>query len=407
MIKHFRIQNFRLLRDIRFDPAPISVIVGPNGCGKTSLLQAIDFLRAFFMSSVEVYLDRLGWSYREIPNIQATSKVIQWELEVELQPDPAGRGAGSYHYEISVSPKRYLSIGKETLVYTPLGGGTEVTLLKRLGRNIEITSLPETEPKKYVVPSLPASAISGFAFGRSRTQYPEMYHFAQWVRRIRYFSVLDPEKLRTRDRGTYPFLGRFGEHLAPVLAGFKRRKPDAFQHLVSRMKRAFPYLKDISFSGSGWGWRSLRLHETRGNIEVVLNSRLISDGFLRFLALTSFLYLDVIPTVVMFEEIENGVHPHLLREMVQVLRELTLRKSPYASQVMFTTHSPYVLDEFYDKPEQVWVMDLTGPNARAQLNHLRDRTEIGKVRRAFESLGEAWYSNAIGGNPPLLPFRNN
>jgi predicted ATPase len=173
------------------------------------------------------------------------------------------------------------------------------------------------------------------------------------------------------------------------------------------MKRAFPYLKDISFSGSGWGWRALRLHEARGNAEVVVNSRLISDGFLRLLALTSFLYLDVIPSVVMFEEIENGVHPHLLREMVQVLRELTLRKSPYTSQVMFTTHSPYVLDEFYDKPEQVSVMDLTGPNARAQLNQLKDKTEIGKVRRAFESLGEAWYSNAIGGNPPLFPFRNN
>jgi AAA15 family ATPase/GTPase len=65
----FSIRNFKNLAEV---PAvegelipfgPINVLIGPNGSGKVSLLQAIDFLRAFFMSSVELYLKDRGWDY--------------------------------------------------------------------------------------------------------------------------------------------------------------------------------------------------------------------------------------------------------------------------------------------------------------------------------------------------------
>src|SRR5437762_1208990 len=60
---------------------PLNVLIGPNGSGKSSFLQAIDFLRAFFRSSVEVYLQERGWDYRDLPNLRQTGKAIRWEVE--------------------------------------------------------------------------------------------------------------------------------------------------------------------------------------------------------------------------------------------------------------------------------------------------------------------------------------
>jgi len=403
LIKRFAVRNFKILQNVSIEAAPLNVFIGPNGSGKSSLLQAIDFMRAFFLPSIDVYLERRGWKYRDIPNLKGSSKTIQWEMSAALDGDAEGRGAGLYDYSISLSPKRYLGIGREQLDYTPLEG-ERITLLKRIGRRIQIFDRKKNNLASYVAPNLPTGAVAAFSnFGRENAQI-EMRLFARWVRRFRYFEALDPKSMRNPDRGKYVYLGSSGEHLGPVVASLKNHRPESFAKLLARLKAFFPNLSDISFTGQAWGWRSIRLHEKHGTKEFVLNNRQVSDGLLRLLAMTTFLYLDVIPSVMMFEEPENGVHPHILREMVLILKELTLRKSPNATQVFFTTHSPYVLDEFTDHPEQVWVTDNSYSKGGTKIVRLSDQSQLANVKKAFESLGEAWFFNAIGGNPPSMLF---
>jgi hypothetical protein len=120
----------------------------------------------------------------------------------------------------------------------------------------------------------------------------------------------------------------------------------------------------------------------------------MSDGILRVLAIATLLYVDNPPSVVMFEEPENGIHPQLLRVVVQMLRELTLRKLVPSPQVIFTTHSPYVLDEFYEKPKEVFLMDRA--ERGSAVFELRTSDELPLVKELFsKSLGEAWFSGLI------------
>ena len=398
MITHFQIQNFKNLMDVRFDPQPLNVVIGPNGCGKSSLLQAIAFLRSFFMSSVELYIRDKGWEFRDLPNLRQTSKTIQWRVTAELGSDEHGVGAGTYEYSIRLSPRRYLGIGAESLVYAA-PGSAPVPLLSRKGRKTEILNRRSGERERGELYSVLASIISTFDPARDRARYPELLRFREWVERFRYFLIWDPKVLRSRDRGKYEEPGPSGEHLAPVLALLKQRHPAKFEKLVRRIRRLFPHVTDISVTGGrGWGWRSIRLHERDGHQDIPFNSQQMSDGVLRILAVASLLYLDNPPSLVMFEEPEDGVHPQLIREVIQILRELTLRKPPNCTQVIFTTHSPYVLDEFYDHPENVSVMERARPQAGAALSQLGAASELAKVKEAFPgSLGEAWFSGLIGG----------
>jgi predicted ATPase len=246
--------------------------------------------------------------------------------------------------------------------------------------------------------------MSQFEPRRDHDKYPELLRFRAWIGTFRSFLLWDPKILRMPDRGKHDTLGPSGQHLAPLLARLRREKPDAYAKLVNRVKRLFPTVSDISVQGGGrWGWQTLRLHEANGQA-VTFNSQQMSDGVLRLLAVTSLLYLDRIPAVVTFEEPENGVHPQLIREVVQVLRELTLRKPPNECQVFFTTHSPYVLDEFYEHPEEVFLVERGRPLEGATITRLQDRPQLTTLRKAFDhSLGEAWVTGLLGATAGAKP----
>ena len=64
--------------------------------------------------------------------------------------------------------------------------------------------------------------------------------------------------------------------------------------------------------------------------------------------------------------------PNSYGEEIQILREITLKGPPNECQVFFTTHSPYVLDEFLQHPEQVYCLDRPKPLAGATIQRLSD-----------------------------------
>jgi predicted ATPase len=399
VIKSIAISNFKNLREVPKLPLePVNVLIGPNGSGKSSFLQAIDFLKAFFMSSVELYLKEKEWKYKDLPNLRQSQKTIHWDIEVEIPPDDKGAYGGAYSYSVSLSPKRYLAVGKEQLAFAPKNS-SKITLLERKGRLIKLLDRRTQTEENFAEIGLPASVMSRLNSREHKEKFPELLHFRGWIQRFQSFLLWDPKVLRMPDRGKHEGLGQSGEHLAPILARLKREKTQAFAKLVSRVKRLFPTVSEISVSGDrGWGWQRINLHE-KNDQTIVFNSQQMSDGVLRLLAVTSLLYLDRIPPVITFEEPENGVHPQLIREVVQVLRELTLRKPPNQCQVFFTTHSPYVLDEFYDHPEQVLLVERGKPLEGTTITRLSDRSQLKIVRNVFDnSLGEAWVTGLLGAN---------
>jgi predicted ATPase len=68
---------------------------------------------------------------------------------------------------------------------------------------------------------------------------------------------------------------------------------------------------------------------------------ILSDGTLRFAAITAAFFQPDLPEILTLEEIENGLHPTRLRLLVELMKAMS--KSGNV-QVMATTHSPLILE---------------------------------------------------------------
>jgi len=110
----------------------------------------------------------------------------------------------------------------------------------------------------------------------------------------------------------------------------------------------------------------------------------ISDGMLLILAYLAILYLPKPPRFLLVEEPENGLHPGLLQNVISILGDIV--KQQEKTQVILTTHSPYVIDLF--KPNEVTLCNKN-PDGSISVQRLSESKTVREQIDIF-TLGEIW-----------------
>lgn len=132
----------------------------------------------------------------------------------------------------------------------------------------------------------------------------------------------------------------------------------------------------------------LRLKTKTGS---VVRGQHLSDGTLLVLGFLAVAYLPEPPRLLLIEEPENGIYPKRLEEVIRILRRIVEEKE--GPQIVFTTHSPFVVSHF--QPEEVTFLtrNPAHPGAGVRARPLRDapnlRERLGK--NEFY-LGELWFN---------------
>src|SRR5206468_2618125 len=116
----------------------------------------------------------------------------------------------------------------------------------------------------------------------------------------------------------------------------------------------------------------------------ILPASQASDGLLLVLAYLAILYSPEPPRLLLIEEPENGIHPRRLADVLKVLKELVHDQS--RTQVLLTTHSPYVVDLF--QPQEV-TLCLKGADGAVTTHRLSESKTVREQLDIFQ-LGEIW-----------------
>lgn len=106
-------------------------------------------------------------------------------------------------------------------------------------------------------------------------------------------------------------------------------------------------------------------------------------------------------SMIAFDEVENQLHPHAIRTLIAAMRE---RADERDLNIVLTTHSPVVLSQLRDEPEQVFVLghdahDLPQP---PRMTDLHDEAWLAqsKLGALYERL--AFGAPPVGGTVRLL-----
>jgi len=291
--------------------------------------------------------------------------------------------------DISIVKRRYLNVGHEGLTYRLDSNSKLLPLISRKGRDTHLKSGGIDGTEHYSFHQLPSSVATYIERSPDdEKKFPEIVHFLRYIKDIRLASIFDVEQLRLPAIGYAEEIGPKGQNLVPFLAQLQAKHSERFDRIRKDAIRIFDNISDFTVKGHASAAAPKTLEVAEG--KTLYNSSQVSDGFLRVLAVIALHYAPNPPSILLFEEPENGVHPRLMSRMVSLFRDMASRKAPAPTQVFLTTHSPYLLDEFHDHPEQVTTVRRRGPGQPAEFIRLDHLFPNGLPD---EPLGESWYGN--------------
>jgi len=377
-IKQINISGFRRLREVSLPVRPFMVLIGANGVGKTSLLEAFSLLSATASGNMNSRLSRFGG----IANILTRGKSEEISFFVNME-------VPNHHpleYELHLSPVGTgYYISKEILSQKRDGYPEPFRHIDSKDGDIRYY---EIEEKRLVRPDWEYNPLE-----TSLSQVPKMFRQPEELRRIlstvTHYHVLDvdsraPVKLpQLMKPATLP--GADGEDLVPYLYYLQESDGNRFEVIADTLRAAFPDFEKLNFPPSAAGVLAMTWKDRKFTKPMYQHE--LSEGTLRFLWLVSLLQSPTLSTVTMIDEPEVSLHPELLSLLADLMREASQR-----TQLIVATHS----DSFirFLKPEEVVVMDIEEDGCATAT--WADNLDLVKWLADY-SLDEVWRMGRMGG----------
>jgi predicted ATPase len=378
-INHIKIGGFRKLRDIDLLVRPFMVLIGANGVGKTSLLDAFSMLSASATGGLNSKLSQFGG----VTSVLTREKTEAISLFVEMDV-PGHKPLG---YELNLVSKGVgYAISREVLSQSREGFNGVFKHIDSHDVNIQYFKTEGT--RRLVRPNWEHNPLETSLF-----QVPKMFREPEELRRIlgsvTQYHALDvssraPVKLPQQMKPA-ELPGADGEDLIPLLYYLRESNRDRYEAIEDVLKAAFPSFESLSFPPVAAGMLSMTWKDSNFNKPFYMHE--LSEGTLRFLWLVSLLQSPGLSTVTMIDEPEVSLHPELLSILADLMREAAKR-----TQLIVATHSDRLIR--FLEPKEVVVMDSDDDGCTTAA--WGDSLDLDSWLKDF-SLDEVWRMGRMGG----------
>ncbi|MCW8216826.1 MULTISPECIES: AAA family ATPase [Streptomyces] len=393
------VENFRSLRDVTIPLGPLTVLVGPNGVGKSNVLAVFDFLAAVIRTDLQPALEELGgfdevafWGGGDKP---PTSMVIR--LKADWTKHASVNAPDEYSLTIR---RRSLPGGQESYTLSrqerfsfkrTQGRGRRITISGDEARVVEEKAGRESDGGRFGIQRLSSGLSTLPRLGRSDGG-EEVTRVADRLSSFRVFDV-DVTAARQPTRAHSLKAGRLEPHAENLAAFLIKLSMDEerWEHLTQDARRILPQLKSIEFEQVGGFADRLAvvLHEYGLRRGTPLADA--SFGTVRLLGLLAMLYDPHPPALTCVEEIDHGLHPQALELIVERMREASAR-----TQFIVATHSPALVDRL--EPHEFIVCDRDEGGASIIPALSTEEIETIAAETGDQPLGELWFSGVLGGD---------
>jgi predicted ATPase len=422
-IEGFRVKNYKTLKDITLgrlwnqrEISPLTtmtVVIGRNGVGKSTLFDAFGFLSDALRLGVEEACDTRGRGGFKRIRSQGQSGPI--EFEIYYKQDNNARPI-TYELAIDLDVKGRPYVSRERLRQRRAGQSRgrpfsflilndgkgivwkeeyegikveEQGALKDLSEIINSAGKNEEELARTEMIELTDKRYLGIATLASLKQHPRVSAFRNFILSW-YLSYFTPNNARSLPfAGPQNHLNLQGDNLGNVVQFLERDHANRLKNILARIAKKIPELKNIDTEKLGDDRLLLRFYDKAFKDPFAVQQ--MSDGTLKIFAYLLLMEDPSPPPFICIEEPENGLYHKLLEPLASEFRaHATGRKD--GSQIFITTHQPYFVNAL--EPTEVWILDK-GENGFSTISRASNSEIVKSMVAEGLPLGGLWYSDYL------------
>jgi len=372
VITQVSVTNFKSHAHTKISLGRVTALVGPNGCGKTAILQSIHYLSQLADQTAE-----LVFSQERDPSHLLRRGCQSFSLSAHGQQTdtPQQKPASIWNAAVTLAKSKIQPT-------SPPGWSTEVNWQwgDEISGNVQMQTgqtFLHAQVKPEVMRALqPVAYFKAALKNLSAPSYSEKtlpqvtFDGTGLASAAAYLMTAEPERRQVIEaalRNIAPAVKRVRARPAKVTLQEKK--------VFSVNETRVPYEEQRKVTGQEL------IFDTIGADGIPAHA--MSDGTLLAYGLLTMLYSSSNPQLFLLDDIEQGLHPLAQRRLMNVLKEFAEKQN---RQILFTTHSPYILDDLEAK--DVWVM----ASDKQGISHCKRLSDHPDAERALRVLttGEFW-----------------
>lgn len=345
MLTSLRLKNFKSFADQAVELSSLTLLLGANASGKSNFLDAIRFLQGVGLDLAlsDVFRGRIEGGREIWPGLRGSAEEVvrggskTFTIESRWQ---IGRADLTHSITCRVDPEPMVeheslkAAGIGVLFDTPASALKDSSGAAKKGRGVRAGG--DRHPARR-------SLLGQIEHHRGRGEgvrlndVVELCHALQMAMRSTLSLDLQPARMRGYVHRSIDHLGTSGENLSAVVYRLCQDEGRKLELMSWLSALCAPDITDIDFVETELGDLMLRIVEQDS---VRISARSLSDGALRVLGKIVAVLTAPEGSLLLMEELEQGLHPAQAGLLIQILESAT---GPGACQILATTHAPSML----------------------------------------------------------------
>lgn len=368
-IHKLSIAGFKSIRELNdLELKDLNVIIGANGSGKSNFVQVFKLLMAMTQKNLQRFVLENGGADNFLHNGPKCTSAMRFAFEFESNSSYS-QGINSYRAELTPTVDETF-LAKEERKY--------------VNTNWRSYGAPSQESRLYDQQNERSANENWNGVG-----YFVYDAISRWM--VYHFHDTSPNSPMRRSEiiEDNRILRSTGSNIAPFLLQLKTGSSglSCYREIVSAVRLVIPFFDDFILepTQSGDAERVKLMWRQKGS-DFPMQPYHLSDGSLRFICLAAALLQPILPSAIIIDEPELGLHPEAIRILAELIQDAAKR-----TQVIVATQSPLLIDQFA-------IEDILVAN-RKEGQSVFERLERKNFTEWLEdySVGELWTKNVIQG----------